>query len=95
MQEASGQEIKLGEVSVAAFRVVLRYLYTVEVPASGEGRTGGPVLSRGGGSGGTVSGGGAGGESACFTRANVCERISKFVALNECRRRRVTRAGCF
>jgi DNA-binding beta-propeller fold protein YncE len=34
MQEGSGrQEIALGEVSAGAFRVVLRYLYTAEVPA--------------------------------------------------------------
>jgi hypothetical protein len=31
-----GREIKLGEVSARAFRVVLRYLYTGEVPSAGE-----------------------------------------------------------
>jgi hypothetical protein len=37
MQEGSGQqEIELGEVSARAFRVVLRHLYTAEVPAWGE-----------------------------------------------------------
>jgi hypothetical protein len=37
MQEGSGQqEIKLGEVSAGAFRVLLRYLYTAAVPVWGE-----------------------------------------------------------
>ena len=37
MHEGSGQqEIELGEVSARAFRVVLRHLYTAEVPAWGE-----------------------------------------------------------
>jgi hypothetical protein len=37
MQEGSGhQDIELGEVSARAFRVVLRHLYTAEVPAWGE-----------------------------------------------------------
>jgi len=49
------QEIELGGVSVGAFRVVLRYLYTAELPGSGEGEPGAgggkEEGSRGGGEG--------------------------------------------
>ena len=39
--EGGVQEIELGEVSAGALRVVLRYLYTAELPESGEGGAGG------------------------------------------------------
>ena len=51
MQEGSGQqqEIELGEVSARAFRVVLRHLYTAEVPAWGEVEGAGNDAGGGGG----------------------------------------------
>jgi hypothetical protein len=49
------QEIELGGVSAGALRVVLRYLYTAELPESGEG---------GGGAGGGNGAGGNGEEAA-------------------------------
>jgi hypothetical protein len=55
MQEGSGQqEIKLGEVSARAFRVVLRHLYTAEVPAWQELQGAGEDAGGGGASGGRV-----------------------------------------
>ena len=49
------QEIE--QVSAGAFRVVLRYLYTAELPESGEGGAG----AAGGGEEGSSGGGGRGG----------------------------------
>jgi hypothetical protein len=56
------QEIELGGVSAGALRVVLRYLYTAEVPESGEG---------GAGAGG---GNGAGGDGEEAAAGQVLER---------------------
>jgi hypothetical protein len=60
MKEGSGQqEIELGEVSARAFRVVLRHLYTAEVPAWGEAE-GTRHDAEGGGAGGHGGKGGQG-----------------------------------
>jgi hypothetical protein len=53
------QEIELGEVSAGALRVVLRYLYTAELPERSEGGAGG---GGGTGEGGSGAGGGGGGK---------------------------------
>ncbi len=60
--EGGVQEIELGEVSAGALRVVLRYLYTAELPESGEGGAGaGEERGEGGsGAGGVGSGKGKG-----------------------------------
>ena len=59
MQEGSEQqEIELGEVSARAFRVVLRHLYTAEVPAWGEAEGAGNDAGGGGGASGRAGNGG-------------------------------------
>jgi hypothetical protein len=64
MQEGSvgQQEIELGEVSARAFRVVLRHLYTAEVPAWGEAEGAGNDAGGGGGASGRAGNGGKGGK---------------------------------
>jgi hypothetical protein len=63
MQEGSGQqEMELGEVSARAFRVVLRHLYTAEVPAWGEAQGAGNDAGGGGGVSGRAGNGGMGGK---------------------------------
>jgi hypothetical protein len=52
---------RLGEVSVRAFRVVLRHLYTAEVPAWGEAEGAGNDAGGGGGASGRAGNGGKGG----------------------------------
>jgi hypothetical protein len=60
LKEGSGQqEIELGEVSARAFRVVLRHLYTAELPAWGEAE-GARHDAEGGGAGGHGGKGGKG-----------------------------------
>jgi hypothetical protein len=51
------QEIELGGVSAGALRVVLRYLYTAEVPESGEGGAGAGGGNGAGGDGEEAAGG--------------------------------------
>jgi speckle-type POZ protein len=63
MQEGSGQqEIELGEVSARAFRVVLRHLYTAELPSWGEAEGGGNDAGGGGGASGRAGNGGKSGK---------------------------------
>jgi hypothetical protein len=63
MQEGSGQqEIELGEVSARAFRVVLRHLYTAEMPSWEEAEGAGNDAGGGGGASGRAGNGGKSGK---------------------------------
>ena len=59
------QENELGEVSAGAFRVVFPYLYTAELPESGEGGAGAGGGREDGGRGGGEGGGGKGKGEGC------------------------------
>ena len=64
MQEGGGQrEVSIGEVSARAFRVVLRHLYTAELPAWGEQQDAGKAAEDDGGAGGSGRRGGKGGKA--------------------------------